>query len=98
MDPIGDGEVTLLATEYAKVVRSLGIVQGEPLLVLPSGDFFPDRFRGDQTSIETLVARLSGYAGLEDVAVGARLVGADAESSGTSSCGSGSCGTGPALP
>ncbi len=98
MDPIGEGEVTLLASEYAKVVRSLGLQPGEPLLILPNGDFFPDRFKADQTSIEGLVARLSGYAGLEDVAVGARLVGADAESCGDGSCGTGSCGTGPSLP
>src|SRR5688572_22981512 len=98
MDPIAVGEVTLLAGHYAKVVGSLGVKPGEPLLILPNGDFFPDRFRGDQGSIEALVARLSGYAGLEDVAVGARLVGADSEGCADSSCGTGSCGTGPALP
>ena len=95
MDPIGEGEVTLLASEYAKVVRSLGVRTGDPLLILPNGDFFPDRFRGDQGSIEALVARLSGYAGL-DVAVGARLVGAEAEGCGEGSCGTGGCGTSPA--
>jgi hypothetical protein len=97
LDPIGEGEVTLLAGEYAKVARSLGVRQGEPLLILPNGDFFPDRFRGDQGSIEALVARLTGYAGL-DVAVGARLVGAEAEGCGDGSCGTGGCGTGAALP
>jgi hypothetical protein len=91
VDPLGDGEVTLLARQYAKVLRSLGVRTGEPLLVLPNGDFFPDRFQGDQASIEALVARLSGYAGLE-ASVGARLVGEGPEGCGDNACGTGSCG------
>lgn len=94
VEPISPADVKPLAERYAELVQELGLKPGEPLLVLPNGDFFPDLFRGDQDSLERLVARLSGYAGLEETELEVRLRGAvEGESCGTGGCGSGACGT-----
>jgi hypothetical protein len=66
---------------------------GEPVLVLPNGDFFPDRFAGDQAGLEGLCARIQGYAGLETVRIEALVLG-DAPARTASSCGPSGCGTG----
>jgi hypothetical protein len=58
--------------------------------VLPNAEFFPDRFTGDAASVERLAARMQGYAGLEGLEIGTRLVGEPAVASG-SSCGTGAC-------
>ncbi len=87
MEPIDDGEVALVAQRYTKTLAELEVAPGEALLVLPNGDFFPDVFRGDAESLEALIARLSGYAGLEHE-VELRVSGQ------TLDCADGGCGTG----
>jgi hypothetical protein len=80
-----------LAQRYARFVDELELEQGEPLLVLPNAEFFPDRFTGDARSVERLVARMQGYAAIESVEIETRLVGEAAPSTG-GSCGTGACG------
>ena len=93
MEPLTPADVKPLAERYAELVQELRLGAGEPLLVLPNGDFFPDLFRGDEASLERLVARLSGYAGLETTELTVRLRGAGAgESCSTGGCGTGACG------
>lgn len=75
---------------YAEVLEALQLTPGEQPLVLPTSEWFPDRFTGDQASFEGLVARMQGYAGLEDQEIEAVLVGAEE----AASCGAGGCGTG----
>ncbi len=94
MEPIDDSEVALVARRYAQTVAELDVAPGEALLVLPNGDFFPDLFRGDAESLEALIARLSGYAGLEHD-VGLKLSG-DAANCDDGGCGTGACG--PSAP
>ncbi|HEV8550710.1 MAG TPA: hypothetical protein VGQ57_16810 [Polyangiaceae bacterium] len=93
MEALSDEVVRTLAERYAETVAALGIPAGDPLLVLPNGEFFPDRFTSDAPSIERLVARLQGYAGLEALDIGVNLLG-DAPVTEGSSCGTGGCGSG----
>jgi hypothetical protein len=100
VDGLDDDAVRALAKRYAAVVDELELAAGEPLLVLPTAEFFPDRFTGDEASLGLLAARIQGYAGLEDVRIDTRLHGAAAPkaeggSCGTGGCGSGACATGP---
>ncbi|HTQ02708.1 MAG TPA: hypothetical protein VMI54_02585 [Polyangiaceae bacterium] len=96
MEPLSDAAVRTLVERYAETVDALEIPAGEPLLVLPNAEFFPDEFTGDVSSVERLAARMQGYAGLERVTVevavkGERLLADDA--CGTGGCGSGACAT-----
>lgn len=100
VENLDDDAIRALARRYASIVDELDIEVGEPLLVLPTAEFFPDRFTGDEASLSLLAARIQGYAGLEDVRIDTRLSGAptgkvDGGSCGTSSCGTGACATGP---
>src|SRR5687768_5944386 len=88
---LDDAGFRALAQRYARFVDELELEQGEPLLVLPTAEFFPDRFTGDARSVERLVARMQGYAAIESVEIETRLVGEAAPSTG-GSCGTGACG------
>ena len=95
---LDDAGFRALAQRYARMVDELELEPGEPLLVLPNAEFFPDRFTGDAASVELLAARIQGYAGLESVEIETRLVGTEKQAQG-GSCGTGSCaapGCGPA--
>ena len=95
VDALSDDAARELAQSYAGLVAGLAIPAGDPLLVLPNAEFFPDKFTADAPSIERLVARMQGYAGLEaltlDVEVAGVLAGASAGGCGTGGCGSGAC-------
>jgi hypothetical protein len=86
--PEPDARRALIAG-YARVRQCLGeLCDGRPL-VLPSADFFPDRFTGDLASVELLLARVQEHAGLADMAIGVRVFGAEDDAS----CGTGACGS-----
>lgn len=93
MEPLSDENIRTLAARYAALVNELELEPGEPLLVLPSGEFFPDRFRGDQAGVEALCARMQGYAALESVNLSIELLD-DGSAPAGGSCGTGGCGTG----
>jgi hypothetical protein len=96
VESLSDSALRTLAERYGDLVDTLAIPAGEPLLVLPNGEFFPDRFSGDAPSVERLAARMQGYAGLESVNVETRVTGELATSDGgcgTGGCGSGACAT-----
>ncbi len=63
-------------------------------LVLPDNHFFPDAFDGSPGAVERLLARMLGYAGLSDVAVGVQIVTPEGEVQKSGGCGSGGCGAG----
>lgn len=87
-----------LFRRYAEIVTALSLEPGEQPLVLPNGEWFPDAFRGDRASLEGLVARMQGYAGLEGTELEIALLDAEGESCETSGCGTGSCAKPPAAP
>jgi len=86
--------LSLLVKRYAEALAALELTHGEQPLVLPTAEWFPDTFTQDQESMERLLARMQGYAGLEAVDIDVTLSGAvDKGSCGTGGCGSGACGT-----
>ena len=93
MEPLSDENIRTLTERYAELVNELDLEAGEPLLVLPSGEFFPDTFRGDQAGVEGLCARMQGYAALEQVNIAIELSG-DEGADASGGCGTGGCGTG----
>jgi hypothetical protein len=60
-------------------------------LILPTGDFFPDKFDGSPGSFGALMGRIQRHAGLGDLGVDLSLVTPEGEAQ-TVSCGSGACG------
>jgi len=76
---------------YCRLIHRYKDDLGERPLVLPTGDFFPDQFRGDLDSVRALVQRMQGHAGLSDVPVTVELVD-QATLGSTGSCSSGGCG------
>jgi hypothetical protein len=85
-------ELRLVIQRYADVCAALELTAGEQPLVLPNAEWFPDRFTGDASSLDQLIARLQGYAGLEAVKIEGQVVGETAGGScGPSGCGSGAC-------
>lgn len=94
MDLPADTQMRWLVRRSATLLR-LG---AEPVrgLVQPNGTFFPDRFDGSPTSIETLLARIQDHAGLGDVKSELAIVTPEGEQVG-GSCSSGACGPGGKL-
>jgi hypothetical protein len=88
---LDDATFRAFAQRYGRLVAELELDQGEPLLVLPNAEFFPDRFTGDAASLERLTARMHGYAGLEGVTIDGALVGETGPAAG-GGCGTGACG------
>src|SRR3954470_12861461 len=85
-----------LVASYAELVASLGLLSTERALVLPNGEFFPDRFTGDEASVQRMLDRLLEHAGLSDMALVVQFWGESAASCGTGACGS--CGPTQADP
>jgi hypothetical protein len=77
---------------YARLVTRLEDELGERPLVLPNGSFFPDRFLGDEASVQQLVKRMQQHAGIRDIPVNVRVVTDGVEPDSGSNCSSGACG------
>jgi hypothetical protein len=94
MELSAPARLSLLVRRYGEALASLELTPGEQPLVLPTAEWFPDKFTQDQESMERLLARMQGYAGLEAVDIDVTLSGAvDKASCGTGGCGTGGCGT-----
>src|SRR5690606_9192420 len=77
---------------YARVLARYGDELGQRPLVLPNGDFLPDRFEGDQASLERLVSRLQEHAGMADIPIQATVIPRDADAAPKGGgCSSGAC-------
>jgi hypothetical protein len=66
---------------------------GKRPLVLPNGEFFPDRFTRDRASTERLLERMQEHAGLLDIPVDLRLISGDEEPQAGHGCSSSTCDT-----
>ncbi len=62
-------------------------------LILPTGEFFPDRFDGTPGSVAALMARIQDHAGLSDLKVELAILSPEGEAQKVS-CSSGACGGG----
>lgn len=96
MDLPNEETLRALVTRYAGFVAEHGDAIGEPELVAPNGDYFPDAFEGDAESVARLVQRMLSYAPVsDDLAIGLRFYEPDAKGSSKSGgCSSGGCSTG----
>ena len=74
MDLPAPDACTELVRRYARLLTHFGAELGERPMVLPTSEFFPDRFRGDEASLQRLVQRLALHAGMSDIPIQARLV------------------------
>jgi hypothetical protein len=63
-----------IVERYARLLARLDREIGVRPLVLPTGEFFPDRFSGDEASAGALVDRMMDHAGLSDVPLATRVV------------------------
>lgn len=62
-----------IVERYARLLAKFDRELGKRPLVLPNGDFFPDRYTGDEDSAAALVDRMMAHAGLDDVPLMARI-------------------------
>ena len=62
-------------------------------LVLPTGEFFPDKYDGSAASVAALMRRVQDHAGLRSLKVDLAIVSPEGEAQ-TVNCKSGACGTG----
>lgn len=71
---------------YARVLARFGRALGTRPMVLPTAEFFPDRFVGDEQSVANLIGRMKDHAGLGALELGAQIAGAKGP------CHAGGCG------
>jgi hypothetical protein len=76
---------------YARIIERYDAELGVRPAVLPTAEFFPDRFEQDQTSLERLVRRMQEHAGMGDIPLTVTVVPRGAERAALSSCSSGAC-------
>lgn len=89
MDSLNQPTVLNLVGHYGRLRHWLRSELGNPPLVLPNNTFFPDRFDAGQPSIQRLIERMQGHAGIDDVPITAVL---DTEPAPSNSCSSQGCG------
>lgn len=80
-----------IVRRFAALRARLAPEIGRRPLVLPNGSYFPDRFDGDAASVERLLDRMRGHAGMLDIPVGAAIAEQGAGASPGGGCGSGAC-------
>ncbi|MEN9580727.1 MAG: hypothetical protein RJA70_3736, partial [Pseudomonadota bacterium] len=81
-----------LLARYAAIRAIVASELGQPKLVLPTGEFFPDRFEPSEAGVARVLKRLQAHAGISDIPVRAQVVGEGGlEGSSSKSCGSGGC-------
>ena len=83
-----------IVERHARVLSAIGENAGDRPLVLPTAEYFPDRFAFDEPSAQRLVARMVLHAGLEDVPLTTRVV----DDSEPTSPHEGGCSSGCAVP
>jgi hypothetical protein len=89
-----------VAKGYAEVLSKLELERGEQPVVLPNGEWFPDTFKGDLESLQRLLCRMQGYAGLEATEIEVRFSGDEiGEGAGCAPAKASSCGScAPSVP
>jgi hypothetical protein len=75
---------------YARVIDRFGRAIGSRPMVLPTGDFFPDVFTGDDDSVQKLFSRMKEHAGLGDRPISVNVVSAGGHAGHGGGCG-GAC-------
>jgi hypothetical protein len=93
MDLPSDDSLRRIVTTMARLRAAHGAAIGEPALVQPTAEFFPDEFRPDVASVGQLLRRMLGYAPLS-TELGIELAVLVPEPDHAGGCGSAACGPG----
>jgi hypothetical protein len=98
MDFPDDRGLRELVQRYASIIERFGADIGRRPMVLPNGEFFPDAFTGDPSSVVRLLRRMQSHAGMSDIPI--QIGVALPEDDKDASCGSGGCGScaAPSVP
>jgi hypothetical protein len=92
MDLPDEASLRWIVRTYARLRAAHGDALGAPVLVQPTGEFFPDAFQRDAASVERLLRRTMSYAPLaDDLGVEIAFLAPEGDHSG--GCGSAACGT-----
>lgn len=92
---LSDDALRSMVAHLAHVRAEYGEVLGDPDLVEPNGDFFPDEFKLEPAAIDRLMRRMMTYAPLAtDLEAQVVFVEPEGEGSGGGGCGSGACAPG----
>jgi hypothetical protein len=88
-----EDDLRWIVARYAHLRAAHGDAIGEPSLVEPTGEFFPDAFSRSADGVATVLKRMLAYAPVAE-GIGLELAFAEAEEGGGGGgCGSGACGT-----
>lgn len=95
---LSDASLRSIVAHIAHLRAAYGEVIGDSELVEPNGEYFPDEFKLDPDSVQTLLERMMTYAPLsEDLDVTLGVVEPEGEAAAAKAgggCGSGACGPG----
>jgi hypothetical protein len=92
MDLPSDDALRWIVRTYARLRAAHGEAIDAPVLVRPTGAFFPDEFRPDAPGVARLLRRIMTYAPVaDDLPVELAFLAADDQAGG---CGSAACGSG----
>jgi hypothetical protein len=92
---LNDDAVRSIVAHLAHLRAEYGEVLGDPELVEPNGEYFPDEFKLEPAAIDRLMRRMMTYAPLAaDLDVQVVYVEPEDEGAGGGGCGSGACGPG----
>jgi hypothetical protein len=93
MDLPSDRALRWIVGTYARLLAEHGAALRGSALVQPTGEYFPDEFRGDASSVMRLLRRTMSYSPLaEDLGVELAFLSPDGDHAG--GCGSLACGSG----
>jgi hypothetical protein len=94
MELPSEDSLRFIVSRYARLRAAHGEAIGEPELVLPTGEFFPDEFTASPQGIGALLRRTLTFAPVsEEIDIELAFVEA-ADTGGGGGCSSGACGTG----
>lgn len=88
MQPLEQPHLLRLTGQYGRLRGRLGPELGSPVLVLPTGEYFPDHFDGSARATQRLLERMQAHAHIEDIPVTLML---DDQTASARSCSTGAC-------
>jgi len=93
MDLPNEDSLRWIVRTYARLRAAYGEALGTPVLVQPTGEFFPDPFERDAPSVERLLRRTMSYSPLaDDLGVELAFLAPEGDDH-AGGCGSAACGT-----
>jgi hypothetical protein len=96
---LSEDAIRSIVAHLAHLRAEYGDVLGDPDLIEPNGEYFPDEFKLEPAAIDRLMRRMMTYAPLAtDLDVQLAFVEPEGEGSASGGCGSGACSPGDKSP